>query len=93
MSADKVIIDYDLLTGVRDSIKTAIAELEDAPERSADIAGAIDLPFDKAELSGLAGDFCGSWEPKREDLISTLEDISAYIGDVVDSYYGLDRWF
>lgn len=93
MSADKVIIDYDLLTGVRDSIRAAIAELEDAPERSADIAGAIDQPFDKAELSGLAADFCGSWEPKREDLISMLEDISGYIGDVVDSYIGLDRWF
>ncbi|HWS52310.1 MAG TPA: hypothetical protein VN241_14965 [Microbacterium sp.] len=93
MSAEKVIIDYDLLTGVRESIKSAIAELEDAPERSADIGGAIDHPFDMAELSGLAGDFCGSWEPKREDLIASLEDISAYIGDVVDSYIGLDRWF
>jgi len=93
VSAEKVIIDYDLLTGVRESIKSAIAELEDAPERSADIGGAIDHPFDMAELSGLGGDFCGSWEPKREDLIASLEDISAYIGDVVDSYIGLDRWF
>lgn len=93
MSAQDVIIDYDLLDGIRSSIRTAIGELEDAPERSADIAGAIDLPYDMAELSAAAADFCGAWEPKREDLIATLEDISTYISDVIDSYIGLDRWF
>ena len=92
MSADKVIIDYDLLTGVRESIKAIIAELEDAPERTNDVAGAIDEPFELPQLSALAAAFRGSWEPKRGDLISTLEDIEGYIGDIVDSYFGLDRW-
>lgn len=90
MTAEKVTIDYHLLVGVRASIKQIVAELEDAPERSGDISGAIGQPFDLAQLSDLASDFRGSWEPKRDDLISTLEDISTYIDDVVGTFGELD---
>ncbi|MFB7842845.1 hypothetical protein [Microbacterium sp. NPDC056052] len=93
MTADKVVIDYDMLDGVRTSITTIIAELKDAPERSHDAAGAIDQPFEQAQLQALAAEFRGSWEPRREDLIASLEDVSRRIGDVIDSYLGLDRWF
>ncbi|WP_193597216.1 hypothetical protein [Microbacterium sp. YJN-G] len=51
MGAEKVTIDYDLLTDVRDSITQIIAELEDAPERNADVAGAIGAPFEHGRLS------------------------------------------
>ncbi|MGO4681384.1 hypothetical protein [Microbacterium sp. 2MCAF23] len=93
MSAEKVVIDYDLLDGVRTSITTIISELKDAPERSHDAAGAIDQPFEQAQLQALAAGFRGSWEPKREELIEALEQVSKRIGDVIDSYIGLDRWF
>jgi len=93
MSAEKVVIDYDMLDGVRTSITAIIAELEDAPERSHDAAGAIDQPFEQAQLQALASAFRGSWEPKREDLIASMRDVSQHIGDVIDSYVGLDRWF
>ncbi|MFE6996867.1 hypothetical protein ACFVAE_12965 [Microbacterium sp. NPDC057659] len=93
MGGKDVTIDYDLLEGVRSSLKELIAELEDAPERNSDIAGAIDSPFEKGELQGAAADFRGAWEPKRTELIDELQDISTYISDVIDSYYGLDRWF
>lgn len=51
VGAEKVTIDYDLLTDVRDSITQIIAELEDAPERNADVAGAIGAPFEHGRLS------------------------------------------
>ncbi|MGN7862061.1 hypothetical protein ACTJI8_15870 [Microbacterium sp. 22303] len=93
MSAEKVVIDYDLLDGVRTSIRTIITALKDAPENAHDAAGAIDRPFEQPQLQALAGDFRGEWESRREDLIISLEDVSGYISDVIDSYYGLDRWF
>lgn len=93
MGAKDVIIDYDLLESIRSSIRSTIEELQDAPERSGDLAGAIDHPFEKADLSALAEDFCGAWAPKREDLVTSLEQISSHISDVIDSYMGLDRFF
>lgn len=91
MSADKVVIDYDLLTGVRASIKKIIAELEDAPERSGDVAGAIGSPYERTQLSSLASDFRGAWEPKRDDLIDVLRGINSRIDVVIESYDDLDK--
>ncbi|UNK71200.1 hypothetical protein [Microbacterium sp. H1-D42] len=91
MSAEKVEIDYDLLTGVRASLTQIIAELEDAPERSGDVAGAIGAPFEQSQLSTLAADFRGAWEPKREDLIAALDGIATHLDVVIDSYSELDE--
>jgi len=91
VAAEKVRIDYDLLTGVRESIVQIIAELEDAPERTSEIAGAVGAPYERAQLSDLAGDFRGSWEPKRDDLIEALDGISARLEVVIDSYSELDE--
>lgn len=91
MTAEKVKIDYDLLTGVRESITQIIAELEDAPERTSDIAGAIGAPFERAQLSATASDFRGAWEPRRDDLIATLGGIGSHIDVVIESYNELDE--
>ncbi|UJP09897.1 hypothetical protein L2X99_16220 [Microbacterium sp. KUDC0406] len=91
MGAEKVRIDYDLLTCVKESITQIIAELEDAPERTGDVAGAIGAPYERTQLSALASDFRGAWEPKRDDLIATLGGIGTRLDTVIDSYSDLDE--
>ncbi|MFC4137839.1 MULTISPECIES: hypothetical protein [unclassified Microbacterium] len=91
MVAEKVKIDYDLLSSVRESITQIIAELEDAPERTGDVAGAIGAPYERPQLGSLASDFRGSWEPKRDDLIATLDGIGTHLDVVIESYSDLDE--
>ncbi|REJ03875.1 hypothetical protein DY023_16250 [Microbacterium bovistercoris] len=91
MAAEKVKIDYDLLSGVRESITRIIAELEDAPERNGDVAGAIGAPYERAQLGSLASDFRGSWEPKRDDLIAALDGVGTRLDAVIESYSELDE--
>ena len=90
MAPQDVVVHYDDLTTLNNSLKDIIAEFEQAGDRESDLQTAIGKPFGKSDLSDKAGDFESNWDIHRKKLLGDLQTVQQHVQGVLDGFQNWD---
>jgi hypothetical protein len=89
MGGQDVLIKYDELSQVDESLKSIIAELKDVSNREDDLKDAIDRPFGKGDLRDKADEFQSGWDDRRAKLLEDIQKVQQHVDGVLT---GFQKW-
>lgn len=84
--SDGVLIKYDELKAVDESLKKIIEELKEASKRSNELEDAIDRPYGKSKLRDEASNFESGWDDRRNALLEDIEKVEQHVAGVLEGF-------
>jgi len=84
-----VLVTYDQLTELNDSLKNIIEELKNASNRADELEAAIGDPYGRNDLREAAEEFEDGWDDRRNKLREDIEKVQQHVEGVVK---GFEEW-
>lgn len=90
MAPQDVVVHYDDLTTLNNSLKDIITEFQQAGDRESDLQSAIGKPFGKSDLSDKAHEFEDGWHLHRKKLLADMQKVQQHVQGVLDGFQNWD---
>lgn len=85
-----VLITFDDLGTLNDSLKSIVTEFDQAEDRADVLEGAIGDPFGRGTLREAVEDFEDRWDDKRDELRDGIKQVQEHVQGVLDGFTDWD---